>query len=65
MITKISNAKNSGTPIIEIVDDMKIEYISLTTVPNISYSTLANHTSKGETHFFAKGREFYVAPNSD
>lgn len=58
---KSKQRKNLGIPIIEkINDEVSIGYLSLHSVPNIDDSTLTNHISKGETHFYAKGRHFIM-----
>lgn len=53
--------KALGTPIVEkINEEVSIGYLSLGSVPNIGKMTLSKHISKGETHFYAKGRHFIM-----
>lgn len=59
------NRKGKGQAIVEkINDEVSIGYLSLVSVPNINEKTLRNHTSDNETHFIAKGREFYTEPKA-
>lgn len=57
------NRKAKGTPIVEkINDEVSIGYLSMNSINGVGAGTLSKHVTKGETHFFAKGREFYTDP---
>lgn len=53
-------SKKNLKPIIEEVEGDFIYYEGMCKVPNIDPRRISDHTSKGETDFYAKGRHFIV-----